>query len=235
MTLRTRLNFRYLPDLQLRANPQRCARTRRCCGKQSHRHRAPSQSGIALVDFCRDAATVVLSEYLMAQSHRRSRGLGHGRAEHRRVRSHQFTVGDGTVMLRVLFVCSQNKLRSPTAEQVFAGHPGVECTSAGTNNDAENPLNAELVEWAEVIVVMERQHRTKVAKRFRKELGGKCVVCLDIPDRASGLRCISTGMRSARIAINASLSPMERDDLIWLHMLGEICSVAAKACSSPLG
>ena len=85
-------------------------------------------------------------------------------------------------MLRVLFVCSQNKLRSPTAEQVFAGHPGVECTSAGTNNDAENPLTAELVEWAEVIVVMERQHRTKVSKRFRKELAGKRLVCLDIPD-----------------------------------------------------
>jgi predicted protein tyrosine phosphatase len=85
-------------------------------------------------------------------------------------------------MLRVLFVCSQNRLRSPTAEQVFAGHPGVECTSAGTNNDAENPLTAELVEWAEVIVVMERQHRAKVSKRFRKELGGKRLVCLDIPD-----------------------------------------------------
>lgn len=85
-------------------------------------------------------------------------------------------------MLRVLFVCSQNKLRSPTAEQVFADHPGVECTSAGTNNDAENPLTAELVEWAEVIVVMERQHRAKVSKRFRKELGGKRLVCLDIPD-----------------------------------------------------
>jgi len=85
-------------------------------------------------------------------------------------------------MLRVLFVCSQNKLRSPTAEQVFADHPGVECTSAGTNHDAENPLTAELVEWAEVIVVMERLHRTKVSKRFRKELAGKRVACLDIPD-----------------------------------------------------
>ncbi len=28
---------------------------------------------------------------------------------------------------------------------------------------------------------------------------------------------------------------MGREDLIWLHMLGEICSVAAKDCSSPLG
>ena len=31
----------------------------------------------------------------------------------------------------------------------------------------------------------------------------------------------------------ASLSPMGRADLIWLHMLGEICSVAAQACSNP--
>ncbi|MEP7298830.1 MAG: phosphotyrosine protein phosphatase [Burkholderiales bacterium] len=79
-------------------------------------------------------------------------------------------------MLRVLFVCSQNKL------QVFADHPGVESTSAGTNHDAENPVTAELVGWAEVIVVMERQHRAKISKRFGKELRGRRVVCLDIPD-----------------------------------------------------
>ncbi|PBN41669.1 hypothetical protein SxD43FB_20505 [Sphingobium sp. D43FB] len=39
-----------------------------------------------------------------------------------------------------LFVCSQNRLRSPTAEQIFASHPGIETLSAGTNNDAETPL-----------------------------------------------------------------------------------------------
>jgi predicted protein tyrosine phosphatase len=85
-------------------------------------------------------------------------------------------------MLRVLFICSQNKLRSPTAEQVFSGRPDIECASAGTNNDAENPLTAELVEWAQVVVVMEKQHRSKVSKRFRPQLSGKRLVCLDIPD-----------------------------------------------------
>ena len=50
-------------------------------------------------------------------------------------------------MKRFLFVCSQNRLRSPTAEQVFAQHPGIEVASAGTNNDAENPLTSELIEW----------------------------------------------------------------------------------------
>jgi len=85
-------------------------------------------------------------------------------------------------MQRVLFVCSQNKLRSPTAEQVFALHPDIQCASAGTNNDAENALTAELVVWAQVIVVMEKVHRAKVSKRFRRHLAGKRIVCLDIPD-----------------------------------------------------
>lgn len=82
----------------------------------------------------------------------------------------------------VLFICSQNRLRSPTAEQIFASRRDLEVSSAGTNNDAENPLTAELVTWADVIVVMEKTHRTKVQKRFRKALNGKRLICLDIPD-----------------------------------------------------
>ncbi len=85
-------------------------------------------------------------------------------------------------MTRVLFICSMNRLRSPTAEQVFADHPGIECDSAGLNNDAANPVTDELVEWAELIFVMEKAHRTKLAKRFRKSMGSRRVVCLDIPD-----------------------------------------------------
>jgi len=82
----------------------------------------------------------------------------------------------------VLFVCSQNKLRSPTAEQVFANWPGIETSSAGTNNDAENPLSNELVEWADIIFVMERAHRTKLQAKYRAAMKGVRLVCLDIPD-----------------------------------------------------
>ncbi|MES2289465.1 MAG: low molecular weight protein tyrosine phosphatase family protein [Pseudomonadota bacterium] len=85
-------------------------------------------------------------------------------------------------MKNVLFVCSQNRLRSPTAEQVFSSRPDLEVASAGTNNDAENPLTNELVRWADVIVVMEKAHRTKVQKRFRSALHGKRMICVDIPD-----------------------------------------------------
>lgn len=85
-------------------------------------------------------------------------------------------------MKRLLFVCSQNKLRSPTAEHVFSNIDGLEVSSAGTNNDADNPLTAEVVQWADAIFVMERAHRNKLQKRFRSSLNGKRIVCLDIPD-----------------------------------------------------
>ena len=85
-------------------------------------------------------------------------------------------------MKRYLFVCSQNRLRSPTAEQIFSVRDDIEVDSAGTNHDAENPLTAELIEWADLIFAMERSHRSKIQKRFRRALNGKRIVSLDIPD-----------------------------------------------------
>ena len=82
----------------------------------------------------------------------------------------------------MLFICSQNRLRSPTAEQVFATWPGVEVASAGLNHDAVTPLTAELLEWAEVIFVMERAHRARLSKQFRRHLKQQRVICLGIPD-----------------------------------------------------
>jgi predicted protein tyrosine phosphatase len=85
-------------------------------------------------------------------------------------------------MTRVLFVCSQNKLRSPTAEQVFSDRPGFEVASAGTDRSAGNPVSPELISWADVIFVMERAHRNKLSKQFRAHLKDKRIICLDIPD-----------------------------------------------------
>jgi len=84
-------------------------------------------------------------------------------------------------MKKVLFVCSQNRLRSPTAEQVFSMRADLEVASAGTNKDAETPLTAELVAWADIIFVMEKEHRNKLQRRFKKELRAR-LICLDIPD-----------------------------------------------------
>ena len=86
-------------------------------------------------------------------------------------------------MKQVLFVCGQNRLRSPTAKHVFAGHPGIECESAGLNNDADNPVTPELVEWAELIFLMEKTHRSKRSAKFGRHLKNSRVICLDIPDK----------------------------------------------------
>ncbi len=85
-------------------------------------------------------------------------------------------------MERILFLCSQNKLRSPTAESVFSGYPGIEVDSAGLNNDAVVPLSAEQIEWADTIIVMEKAHRNRLNRKFRAFLGSKRIAVLDIPD-----------------------------------------------------
>jgi len=82
----------------------------------------------------------------------------------------------------VLFVCSQNRLRSPTAEQVFADWPGIETASAGLKPEAENPVTPELLEWADLIVVMEPVHKRRLGERFQRWLRDKRVVVLGIPD-----------------------------------------------------
>jgi len=85
-------------------------------------------------------------------------------------------------MKRALFICTQNRLRSPTAEHVFARWPGVETDSAGLGADADVPLSAEQIAWADIVFVMEKTHRNRLAKRFQRHLNGKRVICLDIPD-----------------------------------------------------
>ena len=82
----------------------------------------------------------------------------------------------------VLFICSQNKLRSPTAEAVFNGWPGIDVDSAGLNNDAIVPLSPEQLAWADVIFVMENEHRNKLNRKYKRHLNGQRVIVLGIPD-----------------------------------------------------
>lgn len=65
---------------------------------------------------------------------------------------------------------------------MFAGRPDIEADSAGLAPDAESVLTADQVDWADVIFVMEKAHRARLAQRFSPHLKGKKIVCLDIPD-----------------------------------------------------
>lgn len=103
-------------------------------------------------------------------------------------------------MTNVLFVCAANRLRSPTAEHVFADWPGIHTDSAGTNANAEVLLSSEQVEWADIIFVMEKRHKTIVSKRYARLLGQRRVVCLDIPDRYAYLQPELVALLERRVA-----------------------------------
>jgi predicted protein tyrosine phosphatase len=102
--------------------------------------------------------------------------------------------------LNILFVCGKNRLRSPTAEQVFAGRDGVETASAGVSHDADEPVTPELLAWADLVVVMERAHRHKLTARHPAALRGKHVVSLDIPDEYDFMDPALVRLLEARMA-----------------------------------
>jgi predicted protein tyrosine phosphatase len=83
---------------------------------------------------------------------------------------------------RVLFICSRNQLRSPTAEQVFSAWPGIEVASAGLDPVSREPVTPELLAWAEVIFVMEKTHRNKLLKKFRANVRKQKIIVLAITD-----------------------------------------------------
>ena len=85
--------------------------------------------------------------------------------------------------MNVLFVCSRNRYRSPTAEALFDGRDGVVARSAGTAPDAEQVVDADLIDWADLILVMEPRHRKALDRAFGPQLRAKRVGVLDIPDR----------------------------------------------------
>ncbi len=90
--------------------------------------------------------------------------------------------GGNKKSMNILFVCSENRLRSPTAETVFSEYEGINAIGAGTNSDAETTVSGDLIEWADVILVMEKSHRNKISKKYKELLKSKKLTVLEIPD-----------------------------------------------------
>lgn len=85
-------------------------------------------------------------------------------------------------MKKVLFVCTQNRLRSPTAENVFSNYRGINVKSAGLDPHAKIHLSSNLIEWSDIIFVMEKTHLEKIKNKYSGKLKGKKIICLNIPD-----------------------------------------------------
>ena len=82
----------------------------------------------------------------------------------------------------LLFICSKNQWRSPTAEKIFQKHPLVDVRSAGTARSARRQVQFADILWAVVIFVMEQKHASRLRGEFRAVLKYKELVVLDIPD-----------------------------------------------------
>lgn len=84
--------------------------------------------------------------------------------------------------MNLLFVCSQNRRRSLTAETMFDGVNGQHVRSAGTEKNARIKVTAGLIGWADVIYCFEKKHLRRMQDRYAQELCGKRVITMNIPD-----------------------------------------------------
>jgi predicted protein tyrosine phosphatase len=82
----------------------------------------------------------------------------------------------------VLFICSRNQWRSPTAEQIFRRRPGLSVRSAGTSPNARRTVSAQDIGWASVILVMEEKHKSRLKAEYGRLLTGRAIHVLDVPD-----------------------------------------------------
>ncbi len=83
---------------------------------------------------------------------------------------------------KILFVCSYNRLRSPTAEKLYESRLDLEVKSAGLDPQSKQPLSRELLKWADRVFVFEKRHRNQIQKLFKDLYARKRIECLYIPD-----------------------------------------------------
>lgn len=84
--------------------------------------------------------------------------------------------------LRVLFICSKNQWRSPTAEQIYRQEPSLNVRSAGTASSARHRVTYQDINWADIIIVMEDKHLRRLRADFPHDMTRKSCHVLHIPD-----------------------------------------------------
>lgn len=83
--------------------------------------------------------------------------------------------------LNVLFVCSKNKWRSPTAETIYRNDKRLNVRSVGTNASATKHISKKDIYWADLILVMENKHKKRILSKYC-DFDLPQIIVLDIPD-----------------------------------------------------
>lgn len=85
--------------------------------------------------------------------------------------------------MRLLFLCTANSERSPTAENMFRNSRKFEAKSAGVHPAAFRVVDQNLVDWADMIFVMsEREDGHLTLLKQHADISHKQVFDLNIPD-----------------------------------------------------
>lgn len=82
----------------------------------------------------------------------------------------------------LLFICSRNQWRSPTAEAIWRKDAFFQVRSAGTSPNARKTVSPADIRWADVVFVMENKHKNRLTSKFARMLEHKPLFVLDIPD-----------------------------------------------------
>ena len=84
--------------------------------------------------------------------------------------------------MNILFVCSQNKRRSLTAEKLLNGYNGHTVRSAGTEKNSRVKLTPGLIGWADMIFCFEEKHLRRLKDSYAEEIAGKKIITMNIQD-----------------------------------------------------
>lgn len=83
---------------------------------------------------------------------------------------------------KILFVCTKNQRRGPTAEKTWNRRAGVSAKSAGLSLLCRQPLSVKIIRWAEYIVVMEERHKRRLEEEFARAIADKKLYVLNITE-----------------------------------------------------
>lgn len=81
----------------------------------------------------------------------------------------------------LLVICGKNKRRSRTAEHIFKNDDRFNIRSAGLSRKSDRKLSEKDLSWADLVLVMETDHRSKIKELYRHLLLPEIIV-LNIPD-----------------------------------------------------
>lgn len=84
--------------------------------------------------------------------------------------------------LNVLFICAKNQWRSPTAAAIYRNDARLSIRSAGLSKQSPCPISGKLLNWADLVLVMENAHTSRIRDRYRGQIEIPEISSLDIPD-----------------------------------------------------